>query len=485
MKKSLTINAVLNTIKTLATIVFPLISFPYITRVLGVEKTGIYSFSASLISYFVLFAGLGISSYAIREGSKIRGDKEKICSFASQVFSINLLSTIASYLLLFLCLFIFHEPLQSYLLIVVILSVEILGNTIGLSWLCNVYEDFLWIAIRTVLFQLISLVSIFIFVRSANDLLKYVIILVSSSFVGNVLNFFYVRKKMTRVHITFKINFAKHIKPILILFSMSLAITIYVSSDVTILGLIKGDYDVGLYNVSVKIYTIFKNIFAAILMVTIPRFSRLVSEEKDLENMRVFFDSTFKKMVTLLLPACLGLILEASNIVYIVSGIDYLPASLSLSFLGVASIFSLLSYLYVQCFFIPKRRDVFVLVVTLISSAVNVLLNFIFIPLLSLNGAAITTIIAELIVCLTCAVFARKELKVKYSFNDFVCIFLANISIVIICLLFDKMITNRVLNLFLTIMLSVISYLSLSYLLKNKSLLEIISMSRRLLRRSK
>ena len=103
-QKSIKLNAILNVMKTVFSLVFPLITFPYVTRMLQVEAMGKYDFSGSIISYFTLLAALGINIYAVREGAKYRNDKEKIDQFASEIFSINVYSTIASYILLFICL---------------------------------------------------------------------------------------------------------------------------------------------------------------------------------------------------------------------------------------------------------------------------------------------------------------------------------------------------------------------------------------------
>ena len=128
--KFIGINALLNAIKTIFSIIFPLITFPYISRVLGVENIGIYNFSSSVVSYFTLLAGLGISTYAIREGARYRNDRIKISDFCSEVFSINVISTLVSYVILLFCLF-FLNKLHDYISIIVILSISISFTTLG------------------------------------------------------------------------------------------------------------------------------------------------------------------------------------------------------------------------------------------------------------------------------------------------------------------------------------------------------------------
>ena len=174
-EKSIKLNAVLNVMKTVLSLVFPLITFPYITRVLQVNAIGKYDFSVSVISYFSLIAALGITTYAVREGTKYRGDQEKMNQFASEIFSINLYATIVSYILLFLALM-FVDKLKSYNIVIGILSLEILLATLSVVWIYNIYEDFGYITFVTFILQFVSIILMLLFVHSADDLYKYVII---------------------------------------------------------------------------------------------------------------------------------------------------------------------------------------------------------------------------------------------------------------------------------------------------------------------
>ena len=187
-EKSIKINAVLNVMKTVLSLVFPLITFPYITRVLQVNAIGKYDFSVSVISYFSLIAALGITTYAVREGTKYRGDQE-MNQFASEIFSINLYATIVSYILLFLALM-FVDKLKSYNIVIGILSLEILLATLSVVWIYNIYEDFGYITFVTFILQFVSIILMLLFVHSADDLYKYVIISVISSSGSGLFMFF-------------------------------------------------------------------------------------------------------------------------------------------------------------------------------------------------------------------------------------------------------------------------------------------------------
>ncbi|KAA9233518.1 oligosaccharide flippase family protein, partial [Lactobacillus jensenii] len=143
-KKSLGFNGLLNGVRSALNLVFPLITFPYITRVLSVGSVGAYNFSNTYVGYFILLAGLGISTYAVREGAKYRDNREKLSKFASEIFAINLWSTVVSYVLLFMSLLIFRN-LQTYLLFILIFSVQIFFTTVGIEWIYIINEDYSYI----------------------------------------------------------------------------------------------------------------------------------------------------------------------------------------------------------------------------------------------------------------------------------------------------------------------------------------------------
>ena len=469
-KRSIATNALLNTTKTVLGIIFPLITFPYVSRVLGVENLGIYNFSFSFLSYFLLIAALGISTYGIREGTQYREDKNKIQSFISELFSINMISTVAAYILLLLLLFLIPH-MASYRKVILILSAEIIFTTLGVSWVCNVYEDFLAIAVRTIAFQILSLVLIFTFVRTADDLYKYVCILLISNSGANLVNFFYVRKKYCVFHLTCNIDWKKHLKPILIIFSTTVAITVYVSADTTMLGFMTNDYQVGLYGTAVKIYTIIKNILAAILMVLIPQFS-LMFATGDRKRSDELFSKVFTALTVLMLPMCVGLFSLSDDIVLIISGKSFIGAAAPLRLLSIAIAFSLYAYLYTQCILIHIKKESIVFRATLISAIANIGLNFVLIPLWGINAAAITTIIAELITFLISFYYSRESVRILADKKDILSSLIGCGVILSICFLLRK-IDILWIRIIASIIGSLIGYIFVLVIMKNTVILEI------------
>ncbi len=473
MHNRFALNAVLNTIKTTLGLFFPLITYPYITRVLGVENLGIYSFSSSFLSYFTLIAGLGISTYGIREGIQYRENKYKINILINELFSINIISTIIAYFLLFFTIY-FIPFFSNYRVTIFILSAEIFFTTLGASWICNLYEDFVIIAIRTIIMQVISLILILIFVKTSNDFYKYIFILLISNSGANLFNYFYVQKKYCKFHFLFQCNLTQHLKPILIIFLTTVAITIYVSSDTTMLGFITNNYQVGLYGTAVKIYTIIKNILAAVLMVMIPQFTFLFSRGIK-KSYNELFSKVFNILTVIMLPMCVGLFSLSDDIVLLISGKEFLGASHPLKFLSLAIIFSLYAYMYTQCILIPTRKERVVFKATLISAIVNIGLNFVFIPLWGINAAAFTTIIAEFITFIIAFYNSRNIVSLINVKNNFISVLLGCISILIVCLIFGN-IDCYIARIISSILGSIIIYIMILLINKNYVLYQIKDM---------
>ena len=212
MSNNVNKNAAYNTIKTVFGIIYPLITFPYISRVLMPENVGKINFGSSVVSYFMLIASLGVTTYAIRECSKVRDNKDELERTASQIISINLLSTFIAYLALVVTLFV-ARPLDNYRELICIQSATIIFTTLGADWINSAMEDFKFIAMRTVGMQIVSLVLMFVFVHNPEDYIIFAIISVVASSGANVINIIY-RRKFCRTKFTLQIDWKKHLPPI-------------------------------------------------------------------------------------------------------------------------------------------------------------------------------------------------------------------------------------------------------------------------------
>ncbi|ANZ56483.1 flippase [Lactobacillus helveticus] len=468
-KKSLGLNAFFNGMRSVLSLIFPLITFPYISRVLSVSGIGIYNFSNTYVSYFILIAGLGIATYAVREGAKYRNQKEKIEEFTSQVFSINMIATIIAYLLLFLSLVIF-KSLSNYVTCILIYSLQILFTTLGTEWIYTIYEDYAYITIRSIAFKILSIILLFILVRKPSDYLWYATIAVLAAVGSNILNFIHARS-FINIRLTLNIKWRYHLKPIMIIFASAVAVTIFTASDTTILGILKNDYAVGIYSTSVKIYQITEGLLSAILTVTIPRLAMLWGQKRRRE-----YDDVLTQVINtlgiLVLPASIGLIMLSQEVVLIIAGHKFLPSVNSLRIITWAIIFSIFSWIFSDCVLIPVKRESEVLRNTLVTATINVILNFILIPSMSYDGTSLSTVIAEFSVMVmngySCRDIIKPIIFKKETLKNLFESIIGCIGIVIVCLLCQWGLHSMIWKTIFSMVLSVPMYGAILILLGNE-----------------
>lgn len=474
--KFIGVNALLNAIKTIFSIIFPLITFPYISRVLGVENIGIYNFSTSVVSYFTLLAGLGINTYAIREGARYRNNKKDISEFCSEVFSVNLISTLISYGILAVCLF-FLPSLHDDALIITILSVSICFTTLGCEWVFNIYEEFGYITIRTILFQILSVILMFVFVKNKHSLIQYALITVLATSGANIINIF-ARKKFCDIRFCFGRKSKKHLLPILILFANSIAMTIYINSDVTILGLISGNYYVGLYSVATKVYTMLKSLLGALIIVSTPRLSSYLGAD----NKKQYVETSsiiLNALITIAVPAMVGTFALSDEIVLILSGREYIAASMALKILSVALVFSIFSWFYTSCVLVVNKQDRSVLKATTLAAVVNIVLNVILIPYFNQNAAALTTALAEFVSAFVCYLYGRKYFHTNFQKNDIISVLMGSLLILLICYLVRLCISSLCVSIAVSVVISMLVYGVVLVLFRNNSLKYILDFVKR------
>lgn len=463
---------VLNIINNVVSILFPLITFPYASRALGVSNIGLVNYANSIISYFILFACLGINAYSIREGAKIRDDKEKSKDFVSQMFSLSLISTFFSYAALF-ALISLSKKLMDYRTVLFALSFQIIGTTIGVDWIFTIYEDFLFATIRNLIVKIISCFALFLFVKNNSDVLIYAYILSGVVLINACLNLIFSRKYLS-FKFTLNIDIKKHFKPIMLLFATSLTVSIFVNSDTTLLGLLAGNYAVGIYSVSTKVYLLVKNVLSAIITVSLSRLSYYIGKN-DEKNYKLTAISVHNTLLTFLFPAIIGIILLRKEIILILSNITYLQAEYSMTILSVALMASLESWFWGQCILVPNGKEKTVFYSTLVSAIINLCLNLLLIPLFKENAAAFTTLISET-VCFMWAYYIGRVYISNYNWNkEVVKIIIGCIAIIISVLIVRHYFANIYIVSVLSICFASIMYFVIEYILDNSVIREIVN----------
>ena len=242
-KNTVALNAAINIARQCCGILFPLLITRHVTGVLGAANYGKIGFGSSVVEYFSLIAALGVSAYGVREGAKVREDPQKLQALCSRIFTINLLSTAFSYGLLALALT--WKPLQDYRPLLWIQSSVILFGTLGADWINNIFEDFRYIALRQIFFQLLGVAGVLWWVRSSEDYLLYAGIMALSKIGGNLANIFYIRKKYLPLKLTRDLRLRSHLRGMLYLFGSAAAGALYLHFGTTLLPFFHGDAATG------------------------------------------------------------------------------------------------------------------------------------------------------------------------------------------------------------------------------------------------
>lgn len=450
-------NTVFNTIRTISSIIYPLITFPYISRVLGAENVGKVNFSSSFVSYFSLITTLGITSYAIRECSLVKDDKKELEKTSSQIYSINICMAVVAYVVLILCT-LFVPKLSGYKTLILIQSLGIILTVIGTDWLNTAMEDFRFIAIRTASFQLLALVFMFIFVRSRQHYHAYAITAIIASSGAYLANVFY-RNKYCKVRFTPHMEWRKHMRPIITMVMMILAQHILSNLDITMLGLIKDDTAVGLYTTAAYLINFITLLASAITAVVMPQMSKAF-DEGDSDKIRSLFRYTISFTLVVGLPCFAGLCMMPEEIVTLIGGAEYVPSAGAVRILSFSMLFWLVGNIFGNVILISAKREKQFMKACMIGMILNAITNCVLIPPLGIHGAAITTAIANIVIMVISMIGMPTEIRLPNVGKIIIGPIVGTVLVFVICIVSKVLINNAIIRLLIAIAVSGIVYLT-------------------------
>lgn len=406
--KSIKINIIFNVIKSLSSLVFPLITFTYITHIFQPDGMGKIDFALTYMNYFVMFAMLGIVNYATREGAKCRNNKIEISKLAHEILFINICTVIISLLIYIWSLF-FMKSLLPYRILLIIYSINIPLTALGLDWLYSAIEDYKYIALRSCIIQVLALVFTLIFVKSKDDIFMYALITVFSTCSANVLNFIYSRKIISYKWIgNYKIK--KHIKSIVILFGMTICVQIFSHVDTIMLGFMVNDIAVGLYSAGIKMSNTVVSLIVAVTAVLAPRISYYYKKGQ-WNTIQELSYSAIDCILLLSVPATMGLFVLAKELILIFNGKSYLMAVCAAKIVSFRVLLSPLNTFIMVHFSISIDKEKNNVVTAAAAAIGNIVLNFFLIPYMAQDGAALATVCAELIELFICVYLVKDMLN--------------------------------------------------------------------------
>ena len=333
----------MNSILTMSSIIFPLITFRYASNILMPGGMGKVSFAVSLITYFNVFAQLGIPIYGIRICAMVRDNKEELTRTAHELLVLNFIVGAVSYFVLLLAI-LFVPKLQEDRALYIIVSSTIFLSAIGMEWLYKALEQYTYIAIRSIIFKLIAMVGMFLLIHTESDYVLYAGITVFASSAANIINLFHARKYIGFRPVGYY-SLHRHLKPVLIFFAMSCATTIYTNLDNVMLGIMATKTQVGYYDAAVKVKVVLVSLVTSLGTVLLPRASYYVEMEMKGEFRRISAKAlNFVMLVALPLMIFFMLFAEQS-IRFLTGGTLYESATLpmqiimpTLLFIGITNV---------------------------------------------------------------------------------------------------------------------------------------------------
>ncbi len=461
-------NILFNLLRTLSKNIFPLITFMYAARVLGEDGIGKFSFSKSIITWFTLLAMLGMDNYGVREAAKRRDDRRELSRFSQEMLLINLVSTLFSYALLIVALCLipkFHD----YQTLLLINSVAIFMQGMGMEWLYQALEKYRYLALRSFAFQGIALVAMFVFVRTADDVIPYMIVYLVATSGPFLLNFWNARRWISFRRLD-AYQFRKHLRPLLWLFAMVLSAEMYTVLDTAMLGFLQNDAAVGRYTAAVKITRVVNTVIFSLSMALIPRLSYYVGRGEK-EKVKEVVNKAYNYVFMLSVPAAVGLFVLSKEILRLFSGSGFLSANLTMQILTITVIVIPFSVSTNQQTLIPLGEEKRSVAATVVGAITNFICNMVFIPRLAECGAAIGTVVAEVCVAMVSFYNASRFFNMKRIFRVYFQYWLAALPIPLIAWLAGHVFEYDFMYVTLVILASIPAYFGVLYLLKNEFLL--------------
>ncbi|MDO5557060.1 MAG: flippase [Clostridia bacterium] len=463
-KKSVSINYFYNLFYQILVIVLPLITTPYLSRTLGAEAIGTYSFTLSIVTYFVLFGSLGVAIYGQREIAYVQDNKKSKTSIFWEIFLLRLITMVISMIIYYLI----YGIKGNYVIYYRILIIELINQAVDISWFFQGLEEFKKTVIRNSAVKLLFVASVFLFIKTPNDLIKYILIVSLANLFGNVSLWLYLPKYLNKIKLK-ELNIIKHFKPIIILFIPQIAIQLYTVMDRTMIGMICPDIEeVGFYEQAQKIVKLLLTIVTSLGTVMIPRMAHTLSKD-DQFMVKEYIKKSFSFVVFLAFPICVGICLIAKEFVPIFFGEGYDQVIILIQVISPIILFIGISNLIGNQYLLPARKQKEFTISVTCGAVVNMILNYFLIKEFAAMGASIATVIAEFVVVAIQSYYIYKIINIKEIFD-----IARNNIIATIVMFFVVVILNKIVGLteiacvvFKTV-IGVLSYIGMLFLLKDE-----------------
>lgn len=432
--KSISKNSIYYIIYNFLNILFPLITGIYVSHVLLASSIGEVEAARNVAQYFVILAYLGIPTYGIREIAKARKNKKELSKVFSELTIINTIST-AIFLVIYLILIASIPTYKENFVVYLITGGSIALNFLNISWLYEGLEEFSFICVRNLIFKIICFALLIIFVRSDNDYLLYAAITVIGVAGNYLLNVVRARK-----YVSFQIrnlDFKKHLKPILFLVVVNLAIEIYTLVDITMIKFIQGNEAVAYYSYGSKIYKIILTLLNSFAVVIVPRLS-FFKKENDENKYNELLSKTLNVLLVLSIPIVIGIFFTSDFLVTAIYGNEYIRSSSVLKIISLNLVISPIGYLLGSRVLLVSGQEKKMVIPVAVGAIVNIICNIFLIRAYEETGAAFASVIGELFVAFIYILLSKKYFNLKLSWKNVSYVILGSLLMLLCLFALDK-----------------------------------------------
>lgn len=469
--KKIAKNYIYNLIYQVLVIILPLITTPYVARILGAENIGIYSYTLSIVTYFVLIGSLGIATYGQREIAYVQSDKKKRSSIFWEIIIFRII-TMAVVSIFYYFMYIRGTQYTSYYKILIL---ELISSCLDISWFFQGMEEFKKTVLRNTIVKVLSIICIFSLVKTVNDLSVYILIYALSNLVGNISLWAYLPKYIQKIGIK-ELKLLRHLRPVIALFIPQIAIQLYTVLDKVMIGaMVENKVESGYYEQAQKIIKILLTIVTALGTVMLPRIANKFADGKT-DEIKRNITTSFKFTYLLAFPMLFGIIAISNRFVPVFLGAGYEEVSLLIKIISPIILMIGLSNVIGNQYLLPTKRQKSFTISVLCGAIVNLILNFILIKKYEAIGASIATVIAETTVVAIQFICVRNEIKfleiIKLGLKNLI----ASIIMLVIAILIEKIMKNQSSYIIILIQIcaGIISYFAMLLILKDKFLTQII-----------
>ena len=472
MAKSIKINFALNLANTIAGLLFPLVTFPYSSRIIMAEGIGQVNFFQSIINYIILFTSIGIPMYATREIARNRDDNEEMSKTAIEILILHAFLTLIGYLTVaILCVFVAEIAVDIPLFL--LLSLSVFFTAIGCEWFYKGIEDFLYITVRGLTIRIIFVVLLFLLVHTKEDLMGYAFVTVGGTVGNNVFNFIRLRKhiNLRKLH---DLHPFKHLKPSLHVFVLNVVISIYVNLNSVMLGFMQTVVSVGLYAAATRIITMLRGVVTSFTTALLPRMSNVYAS-KDFDKFRHLSQMSIRAIFLISLPLSVGTYFCAEDMVLILAGSDFEDSIFCLKCMAPTTfVIALSGVLGIQILY-PQGQTNKVILCTAIGAVVNIVANLLLIPTFAHIGVSISTLIAETAVTSSMLFLGRKYFPFTWKDKNLLKYIFATIMMSIVLFEIQGFTENCIIELFVYAIVGTCSYGFILLIVKEQLIMDLVT----------